>query len=128
MDAASNSGTNNSVQYHLQFVLSVAKNSPDSGGFCVQYVPVPPDDPIVHGAKYPKWVTDDMLFTLQPTGKKDTFQFVSEAEYQNNGKYVLDVRYSQDTTNNFVIVYPQKPGNDPNQKFQIQNPVPGPPP
>ena len=109
--------------YHLKFVLRVT-GIQDSGGFRVQYFPVPPDDPIVHGAKYPKWVTDDMVFTLQPTGEKDTFRFFSTCK----SNYVLDVRYSQDTTNNFVIVFPLKPGNDPNQKFETQNPVPPPPP
>ena len=105
--------------YHLKFVLQVT-DIQESGGWIVHYFPVPPDDPIVHDGKYPKWVTDDMIFTLQPTGEERTFRFCSKSRPGN----VLDVRYSQDTTNNFIIVYPLKPGNDPNQKFQTQNPLP----
>ena len=106
--------------YHLKFVLQVTDIVDSSGGRIVQYFPVPPDDPIVHDGKYPKWVKDDMLFTLQPTGEENTFQFFSNSRPNN----VLDVRYFQDKTNNFIIVYPLKPANDPNQKFQTQNPLP----
>ena len=114
--------------YHLKFVLQVTTTQ-DSGGYIVKYVPVPPDDPIVHGAKYPKWVTNDMIFTLNSTGEERTFKFVSSADFlPRSPDYVLDVRYSQDTTNNFVIVFPDKNNNDPNQEFQTQNPVPPPPP
>ena len=105
--------------YHLKYVLQVTAIQ-ESGGFLVHYFPVPPNDPIIHDGKYPKWVTEDMLFTLQPTGEERTFQFFSNSRPRN----VLDVRYSQDTTNNFVIVFPLKPGNDPNQKFQTQNSLP----
>ena len=107
--------------YHLQFVLQVTGTRDSSGGYIVHYFPVPPDDPIVHDGKYPKWVTPDMIFTLDPTGEDKTYYFLSKSMPGN----VLDVRYSQDTTNNLIIVYPQKsPGNDLNQKFQTQNPLP----
>ena len=105
--------------YHLKYVLQVTAIQ-ESGGWIVHYFPVPPDDPIVHDGKYPKWVTPDMLFTLKPTGEENTYSFFSKSSSTS----ALGVRYSQDTINSLVLVYPLKSGNDLSLKFKTQYPVP----
>ena len=76
--------------------------------------------PIVNGAAFPTWITEDMLFKLDAMDHtRSLVRFISKTLPDK----VIDVRHSEDREGTLIIVYRIKTDGNDNQIFKLENPV-----